>query len=82
MDHFSYQGGVLHAEDVSIAEIAASVGTPVYIYSTATLERHYQVMADAFADLLGPDWTPAMAKAWAELARTFGAIVEAEAPKV
>ena len=47
MDHFSYKDGVLHAEEVSIAEIAAAVGTPVYVYSTATLTRHFQVMEEA-----------------------------------
>ena len=50
MRHFDYQNGVLHAEGVSIAEMAAAVGTPFYCYSTATLERHYRVFADAFAD--------------------------------
>ncbi len=49
MHHFHYRGGVLHAEDVSIARIAAEVGTPFYCYSTATLERHYRVLAEAFA---------------------------------
>ncbi len=42
MHHFGYRGGVLHAEDVSLADIARAVGTPFYCYSTATLERHYQ----------------------------------------
>lgn len=50
MRHFDYQDGVLHAEGVSIAEMADAVGTPFYCYSTATLERHYKVFADAFAD--------------------------------
>jgi len=50
MRHFDYQNGVLHAEGVSIAEMADAVGTPFYCYSTATLERHYKVFADAFAD--------------------------------
>lgn len=50
MHHFHYKSGVLHAEDVSLARIADEVGTPFYCYSTATLERHYQVLADAFAD--------------------------------
>ena len=44
MHHFSYVGGVLHAEDVSLARIAEEVGTPFYCYSTATLERHYRVL--------------------------------------
>ncbi|MAU40856.1 MAG: diaminopimelate decarboxylase [Kordiimonas sp.] len=48
MDHFQYKNGELHAEDVPISEIAAAVGTPFYCYSTATLERHYKVFAEAF----------------------------------
>lgn len=51
MNHFDYRDGVLHAEDVSIATIAEAVGTPFYCYSTATLERHYRVFAEAFASL-------------------------------
>jgi diaminopimelate decarboxylase len=50
MHHFHYKSGVLHAEDVSIARIAAEVGTPFYCYSTATLERHYKVLEQAFRD--------------------------------
>ncbi|MDX2287730.1 MAG: diaminopimelate decarboxylase [Hyphomicrobiaceae bacterium] len=49
MHHFSYKAGVLHAENVDLIELAASVGTPFYCYSTATLERHYRVLQDAFA---------------------------------
>lgn len=49
MHHFSYVGGVLHAEGVNLARLADEIGTPYYCYSTATLERHYQVLADAFA---------------------------------
>src|SRR5215467_822691 len=51
MHHFTYRHGVLHAEAVDLAQIAASVGTPFYCYSTATLERHYKVFAGAFADV-------------------------------
>ena len=47
MDHFIYKNGVLHAEDFSIAEIAAEVGTPFYVYSEATLARHFQVFDEA-----------------------------------
>jgi len=47
MDHFLYRNGVLHAEDVPLPEIAAEVGTPFYVYSTATLTRHYQLFKDA-----------------------------------
>lgn len=48
MHHFAYKNGVLHAEDVPLPEIASSVGTPFYCYSTATFERHYRVFKDAF----------------------------------
>jgi diaminopimelate decarboxylase len=51
MHHFSYVGGVLHAERVSLARIAEEVGTPFYCYATATLERHYRVLKEAFAGL-------------------------------
>jgi diaminopimelate decarboxylase len=51
MHYFAYRNGVMHAEAVNLVELAASVGTPFYCYSTATLERHYQVFADAFADV-------------------------------
>src|ERR1043166_3175718 len=51
MPHFVYRAGVMYAEEVSLASLAAAVGTPFYCYSTATLERHYRVFADAFADV-------------------------------
>ena len=51
MDHFTYRGGVLHAEDVPLPEIAAAVGTPVYVYSAATLTRHYRVFQEALAGM-------------------------------
>ena len=51
MHHFSHRDGVLHAEDVSVADIAREVGTPFYCYSTATLERHYKVFAGAFSGI-------------------------------
>ncbi|ABG31222.1 diaminopimelate decarboxylase [Roseobacter denitrificans] len=47
MDHFLYRDGVLHAEDVSVPEIAAAVGTPFYLYSTATLLRHFRLFDEA-----------------------------------
>lgn len=50
MNHFDYVNGTLHAEGVSVAEIAARVGTPFYCYSTATLTRHYSIFADALKD--------------------------------
>jgi diaminopimelate decarboxylase len=51
MHHFDYRSGVLHAEAVDIAKLAETIGTPFYCYSTATLERHYRVFADAFSDV-------------------------------
>ncbi len=58
MHHFAYRRGVshtnvLHAEEVDLADLAAAIGTPFYCYSTATLERHYRVFADAFAAMPG-----------------------------
>ena len=47
MHHFDYTDGELFAENVPLAEIAASVGTPVYVYSSATFERHYTVFCEA-----------------------------------
>ena len=47
MDHFLYHKGILHAEDVAITEIAAAVGTPFYVYSQATLMRHFRVFDEA-----------------------------------
>ena len=51
MDHFNYRNGILHAEDVPLPEIAAEVGTPVYVYSAATLTRHYEVFSEALAGM-------------------------------
>lgn len=51
MDHFLYRDGVLHAEDVAVTEIAASVGTPFYVYSTATLSRHFHLFDEALEGL-------------------------------
>ena len=51
MDHFLYRDGALFAEDVPVAEIAAAVGTPFYVYSTATLLRHFQLFDDALAGM-------------------------------
>jgi diaminopimelate decarboxylase len=47
LHHFHYRNGTLHAEDVAVGDIADAVGTPFYCYSTATLERHYKVLAAA-----------------------------------
>jgi diaminopimelate decarboxylase len=51
MHHFAYRAGVLHAEAVDLVDLAGKVGTPFYCYSTATIERHYQVFTHAFADV-------------------------------
>ncbi|MEM7526139.1 MAG: diaminopimelate decarboxylase [Pseudomonadota bacterium] len=51
MDHFHYRDGRLHAEEVAIEQIAAAVGTPFFVYSTATLERHYHVFDEALAGM-------------------------------
>jgi len=48
VNHFEYRDGILHAEGVPVPAIAAAVGTPFYVYSTATLERHYKVFSRAF----------------------------------
>ncbi|HHW76578.1 MAG TPA: diaminopimelate decarboxylase [Xanthomonadaceae bacterium] len=50
MDHFEYRNGRLHAEDVPVVDIAAAVGTPCYIYSRATIERHWHAFDRAFGD--------------------------------
>ena len=51
MHHFDYRNGILHAEDVALPLIADQVGTPFYCYSSATLERHFDVFSKAFADV-------------------------------
>ncbi|PSJ50535.1 diaminopimelate decarboxylase [Kumtagia ephedrae] len=51
MNHFEFRDGVLHAEDVPVPEIARSVRTPFYCYSTATLERHFSVFSKSFTGL-------------------------------
>ena len=51
MDHFLYRDGILQAEDVAIPDIAAEVGTPFYVYSAATLTRHYRLFTEALAPL-------------------------------
>jgi diaminopimelate decarboxylase len=54
MDHFNLRDGVLHCEDVPLTDIAAAVGTPVYVYSTATMRRHVAVLRDALKTLENP----------------------------
>ena len=51
MRHFYYDNGEMLAEDVPLRDIAITVGTPVYVYSTATFERHYTVFADSFKEV-------------------------------
>lgn len=51
MDHFEYKQGVLYAEDVSLADIASRFGTPTYVYSAATLSRHYRVFDQALTGI-------------------------------
>ncbi len=51
MDHFEYKSGTLYCEDVDLAVLAAEVGSPMYVYSAATLRHHYTAMAEAFAPL-------------------------------
>lgn len=50
MDHFQYRDGELFAEDLAVTEIARQIGTPCYIYSRATLERHWRAFDNAFKD--------------------------------
>jgi diaminopimelate decarboxylase len=49
MNHFEYHDGELYCEQVSLRELADTVGTPLYVYSSATLERHYNVFANALS---------------------------------
>ena len=49
MRHFAYKDGQLHAEAVPLSDIAEQIGTPVYVYSTATLTRHFNVFASSFS---------------------------------
>ncbi|WP_460275093.1 diaminopimelate decarboxylase [Celeribacter sp. ULVN23_4] len=51
MDHFLYKDGALHAEDVAVSDIAAQVGTPFYVYSTATLTRHFKLFDEALGGM-------------------------------
>lgn len=51
MHHFEYKNGELHAEDVRVADLAAEHGTPLYVYSSATLRRHFEAFDSAFSEL-------------------------------
>ncbi|MEM8826960.1 MAG: diaminopimelate decarboxylase [Pseudomonadota bacterium] len=63
MDHFQYRDGVMHAEDVSLELLADAVGTPFYCYSRATLERHFDVFANAVSGLANRHGDPLIAYA-------------------
>ena len=54
MDHFQLRNGELYCEDVALAEIAAKVGTPTYVYSTATMLRHVEVLRSGLEGLRDP----------------------------
>src|SRR3546814_11157842 len=54
MDHFEYKNGAMHVEQVPMSAIAQAVGTHVYVYSTATLERHVRVFQEALKPLHDP----------------------------
>jgi diaminopimelate decarboxylase len=54
MDHFNLRDGILHCEDVPLPALAEAVGTPLYVYSTATMRRHVQVFRDALSGLDNP----------------------------
>ncbi|HMI19603.1 MAG TPA: diaminopimelate decarboxylase [Sphingomonas sp.] len=54
MDHFEIKDGVMHAEGVPLTRIAEEAGTPIYVYSTATIERHVRVFREALAGIADP----------------------------
>jgi len=66
MHHFAYRDGAMYCEDVPVARIAQNVGTPFYVYSRATLVRHFHVLDDAFAPV--PHLTAFAVKACSNLA--------------
>ncbi|WP_136443213.1 diaminopimelate decarboxylase [Pacificoceanicola onchidii] len=70
MDHFLYRDGALYAEDVPISEIAAQVGTPFYVYSTATLQRHFRLFDEALS------WAPSHLICYAMKAASNQAILK------
>jgi diaminopimelate decarboxylase len=74
MNHFEYREGRLFAEDVALRDIADTVGTPFYCYSTATLERHYRVFADALARVNGRVCYAIKANSNLAVIRTFAAL--------
>jgi diaminopimelate decarboxylase len=74
MHHFNYHNEKLYCESIPVEEIAAAVGTPFYLYSTATLRRHFQTFDQAFSDI--PHLTCFAAKACSNIAilRLFGSL--------
>ena len=69
MDHFQLRNGILHVEDVPLPAIAKAVGTPVYVYSRATLVRHAQVFRDGLSGLVDPHIAFAVKSRWPDMAR-------------
>ncbi|MFM7084019.1 MAG: diaminopimelate decarboxylase [Hyphomicrobium sp.] len=51
MHHFTYKNLILHAENVDLEKLSEQIGTPFYCYSTATIQRHYEVLSQAFAGI-------------------------------
>ena len=51
MDHFAYRNRILHCEEIPVADLAAKYGTPLYVYSKATLLHHLTSIQTAFAEL-------------------------------
>ncbi|HIJ79781.1 MAG TPA: diaminopimelate decarboxylase [Deltaproteobacteria bacterium] len=74
MHHFTYLNDSMFCEEVAVAEIAREVGTPFYLYSTATLTQHFKAFDSAFADI--PHITCFAAKACSNIAilRLFGSL--------
>ncbi|MFM8819798.1 MAG: diaminopimelate decarboxylase, partial [Phenylobacterium sp.] len=50
MNHFEFRDGEMFCEDVPLSQVAGAVGTPVYVYSSATLERHFTVLETALSE--------------------------------
>lgn len=74
MDFFNYKNGRLHAEDVPLAKIADEIGTPTYVYSTATLTRHFNVFADALRGMNALVCYAVKANSNQAVIRTLGAL--------
>ena len=78
MDHFTFRKGELHAEDVPVWAIAEQFGTPCYVYSRATLERHARVFREALDAV--PNKLIAFAGIWTGLAIFAYSLLQREAP--